>query len=606
MSLLSACGGGGSHGGVGGGSTTPVGPSTAVFADPTYVDIGPAIGDEGTVTLAVLRKQGHTAQPFTGVTAAAFNAALSGKQTLVIPDTANAPLAPALDAAARSAIAGFVNGGGTLVVHYPPSGASELLNAVFGYSLVQLDPTAPISRSAGGTAGTPYENCGPATLPVANATGGLTVASLPAGSKALYTGANGAVAVAFIPQGNGRIVVIGFDLYDANPVGVQDGGWWSVLYRSYRLRETLPSVALVYGLSNVSYRDDIVSKLKATCQFQSVSVIDAVTATPTVSQLTAYDALLVASDNPGFFDADAMGNVLADYVDTGRGVVLSMFSYNAGSLGVHGRFETASYFGIPGSVGQTQNIAETGVFNAFAGGHPVLSGVQSFSGGTGSYQPNTNLVVANVGATRLADWSDGSTPLVVTRAVGSARRVDLGFYTASSDAGGGAFWTASTDGDKLMANALTWTSKKQYEPPFQSFTNTTATPIPDPGSITSNLVVSGAPTSISKVRVTLNITHTWTSDLDIFLEAPDATMIELTTDNGVGCVNFTNTKFDDAAPTGITSISCTMQPFTASYIPEVPLAGLNGRNANGTWVLHVTDDLGVFTGTLNSWTLEVR
>jgi len=82
--------------------------------------------------------------------------------------------------------------------------------------------------------------------------------------------------------------------------------------------------------------------------------------------------------------------------------------------------------------------------------------------------------------------------------------------------------------------------------------------------------------------VTVNIDHSWDSDLDIYLIHPDGTQIELSTDNGSAGDNYTNTVFDDQATTPITSGTA---PFTGSFIPEQSLSVLNGKNANGTWNL---------------------
>ena len=43
--------------------------------------------------------------------------------------------------------------------------------------------------------------------------------------------------------------------------------------------------------------------------------------------------------------------------------------------------------------------------------------------------------------------------------------------------------------------------------------------------------------------VQLNMTHTWTGDLEIYLEAPNGQRIALSTDNGSSGDNFTNTVF---------------------------------------------------------------
>jgi hypothetical protein len=59
-------------------------------------------------------------------------------------------------------------------------------------------------------------------------------------------------------------------------------------------------------------------------------------------------------------------------------------------------------------------------------------------------------------ATLVAEWSDGL-PLVASRKIGLATRVDLNFYPPSSDVRAD-FWTATTDGAQLLANALTFVS----------------------------------------------------------------------------------------------------------------------------------------------------
>lgn len=138
-----------------------------------------------------------------------------------------------------------------------------------------------------------------------------------------------------------------------------------------------------------------------------------------------------------------------------------------------------------------------------------------------------------------------------------------------------------------------------------TFASTTSYAIPDSDmvtGITSTIDVSGASTSISKVTVTLNITHTWDSDIDAYLISPLGTEVVLTTDNGSSGDDFTNTVFDDAATTIIDGIA----PFTGSYSPEGLLSTFNSENANGTWSLKVYDDSSGDTGTLDSWSLTIE
>ncbi len=135
-----------------------------------------------------------------------------------------------------------------------------------------------------------------------------------------------------------------------------------------------------------------------------------------------------------------------------------------------------------------------------------------------------------------------------------------------------------------------------------SFSNNTATPIPDNGTINSQIVIGPTITStIVDLNVTINIIHPRVEDLDLFLVAPDGTEIELSTDNGNGGANYTNTIFDDAA--GI-SITAGVAPFTGTFRPEEVLAQLNDGPLAGTWTLRVTDDSGnEQQGTLGNWSL---
>lgn len=123
-------------------------------------------------------------------------------------------------------------------------------------------------------------------------------------------------------------------------------------------------------------------------------------------------------------------------------------------------------------------------------------------------------------------------------------------------------------------------------------------------TVTSSLTASGLVGRIADVNVSLDITHTWDEDLDIYLVAPNGFRIALTLDRGSNGDNFRNTVFDDQA---ITPISSGAPPFTGTFRPEEPLSALNGlANLNGVWSLEVNDDfVGADTGTLNSWSIAL-
>ena len=120
-------------------------------------------------------------------------------------------------------------------------------------------------------------------------------------------------------------------------------------------------------------------------------------------------------------------------------------------------------------------------------------------------------------------------------------------------------------------------------------------------TITSTIEVAQAG-QLSDVNVTVDITHSWNDDLDVWLISPQGTRVELFTDVGGSSDNFRDTTLDDQAANAITSGTA---PFTGAFQPEGSLATLNGELAAGTWTLEISDDFTVEGGSLNSWSLEL-
>lgn len=116
--------------------------------------------------------------------------------------------------------------------------------------------------------------------------------------------------------------------------------------------------------------------------------------------------------------------------------------------------------------------------------------------------------------------------------------------------------------------------------------------IPDDGTdISLTLDVSGLPavidSSFGLETICLNLDHTWDSDLEVKLIAPDGTTVLLF--NGVGGDgdNFNYTCLNKSAATPITSGTA---PFSSVFIPMGDLGLLNnGQDPNGTWTLHIYD-----------------
>jgi hypothetical protein len=200
---------------------------------------------------------------------------------------------------------------------------------------------------------------------------------------------------------------------------------------------------------------DVRSKLLNSGKFSMVDTMNVRFRTPTFEDLNAYDAVMVWS-NYSFLNPYALGDALADYIDAGGGVVTALFASARSDYSVlatiHGRFETDNYWAAQPAYLITSSHATLG--SILVPTHPVMAGVTTFDGGY--YSPRLAATVLSPGATLLATWSDGA-PLVAVRTIRGVNRVDLGFYPPSSDVSSD-LWVSSTDGAKMMVNALSWVS----------------------------------------------------------------------------------------------------------------------------------------------------
>ena len=250
-----------------------------------------------------------------------------------------------------------------------------------------------------------------------------------------------------------------------------------------RVRSPFSAAVAIYGAENDgSNNNDIRNKLVAAGSsavaggFGTVDtfLVSPGYPVPTLTQLLQYDAVLVYSDY-SFNDSVAFGDVLADYVDNGGGVVLATFAFNAGGgNGISGRISTGGY--LPFTLGSAYAPGNLTLIKD-APAHPILNEVSSFNGGNASYH---NAPINTTPGTELvAHWSNNQ-PLVGAKQLAPGRIVGLNFYPPSSDVSS-YFWQSGTDGGLLMANALLWAAQHTND------ISLSVTAAPDPADIRSNL-----------------------------------------------------------------------------------------------------------------------
>lgn len=141
--------------------------------------------------------------------------------------------------------------------------------------------------------------------------------------------------------------------------------------------------------------------------------------------------------------------------------------------------------------------------------------------------------------------------------------------------------------------------------------------VPDPsggfaGSVTDLITISES-VIIESITLNVDISHTWISDLGIYIIPPGATTfpddaIRLW-DNQCGvsvAPGYQNLSitFDDLGANFPGTGGCSNN-FTGVYSPDQPLNILSGTDAQGVWELVVFDFFAGDTGTLNNWSIEI-
>ena len=186
---------------------------------------------------------------------------------------------------------------------------------------------------------------------------------------------------------------------------------------------------------------------------EQVDIFDASSATPTLNQLLPYHTV-ITMDNTPYTDPVALGNVLADYVDAGRGLILTVATFASG-WEIMGRLLDDEYF--PFNIGYgPAGAASLGTFNP---SHPIMQGVTAAYGDL-----LVDLTVAN-GAELIASWDTGwpfvatkgrnvtAVNIYITEPGGWTGDIPLILHNASFWAGSCAWLTAEPDNGTILAGS---------------------------------------------------------------------------------------------------------------------------------------------------------
>ena len=190
-----------------------------VFYDNSFVDTS----TEAANMTSQLGALGHSTTLFSGTSDADWSSALGSTGALVIPELENGNLSGSLSAATKSSVSSFVSGGGNLVVAGSHTAYGlDLLNSIFGWSLIGTTHSFSSSSLTAAAAGTDFA-AGPASLDGLNATWHIT-GGIPAGATSIYSDSTG-TTVMNTAIGLGNVTFLAYDWFAT----ASNAGWGSVL-----------------------------------------------------------------------------------------------------------------------------------------------------------------------------------------------------------------------------------------------------------------------------------------------------------------------------------------------------------------------------------------
>jgi hypothetical protein len=243
-------------------------------------------------------------------------------------------------------------------------------------------------------------------------------------------------------------------------------------------------VALLGSESMASYVTDVQTYLAAFSDLTIIDIIDVRSSTPSLATLLNYDTVLVWSDSI-FFNPVALGDVLADYVDLGGGVVMATFSWYGPSYDLEGRMMTDYSPFLPAA----SNLYTTANLGTYDSSHPIMQGVTAISE---YYRDDVTLATD---AVQIAAWDDG-VPFVATK----GRVVGMTLFPPPVE------WTG--DVPTLVHNALLWSVP---DPVIEL--------MPATGFASTTIVGSGGFAANSKITITWDGTPVPTVPMEITTDA---------------------------------------------------------------------------------------
>ena len=252
----------------------------------------------------------------------------------------------------------------------------------------------------------------------------------------------------------------------------------------------------------------------------------------------------------------------------------------------------------------------TGIRHSFSGdAHIGINGVMLAQGGAGDFDDvydgtrwddRADLLVGSY------PYVDGvtATPLTPVASLSAFRGIDPNRRWSITISNSGAL--IPPESGQLLSWSLTFTTL-DVSPSLTSamFGSAGPTEIRDMMSLSSPLVVSGAPTFICNVEVEHDLVHAAHRQLALNLISPAGTRVVLSNRHGVPTGEHAALRWSDQGGRSIGYDRFWELRTGMGLVPVGAFGALVGEDPNGTWYLEVQDQVAESEGMLRSWNLHL-